>query len=113
MPGAGDTTNSTIVLDLAEELGMQEPTRTVISGKFLCEHSWGKGSSGQKVRESSGKITCKHSLSWSLLLAKIQATQAQGIPAVSSMQDKTPKSPSNAEGRSRILSQLGGTVRHV
>lgn len=27
MPGAGDTTNSTIVLDLAEELGMQELTR--------------------------------------------------------------------------------------
>lgn len=37
VPGAGDT-NSTIVLDLERELGLQEPTRCC--DKFLWERSW-------------------------------------------------------------------------
>lgn len=48
MPGAGNTTNSTFVLDLEGELGVQEPTHYCDSGKFLCEHSWGKGNSGER-----------------------------------------------------------------
>lgn len=63
MPGAANTTNSAIDLDLEGEVGVQEPAHSVISGKFLWKHSWGS----QFRPQSRGKRTHGLPLSWRLL----------------------------------------------